>query len=125
MIFWIDIDLVIYNLPFSTCLQTILIIVRIVCLSSISYRSKHTAQFLATKFTISQNYVIPYFNLIYAIPCLYILINRPFTYDFQGSCSTTKLTNDVFRGVLTTMAVLPMNRLLLLGSDNGQIRLVA
>ena len=44
---------------------------------------------------------------------------------WQGSCSVTKLSNDVLRGVLTTMALLPMNRLLLLGSDNGQIRLVA
>ena len=43
----------------------------------------------------------------------------------QGSCSVTKLSNDVLRGVLTTMALLPMNRLLLLGADNGQIRLVA
>lgn len=39
--------------------------------------------------------------------------------------STTKLSSENFRGTLTTLSVLPTKRLLLLGSDNGIVRLLA
>ncbi|KAG9485844.1 hypothetical protein GDO78_008757 [Eleutherodactylus coqui] len=39
--------------------------------------------------------------------------------------STTKLSSENFKGTLTNLAVLPTKRLLLLGSDNGVIRLLA
>lgn len=34
---------------------------------------------------------------------------------------TYKLSNDVFRGVITCLGYLPLNRLLLIGSDSGNI----
>ncbi|XP_046142693.1 WD repeat-containing protein 81 isoform X2 [Osmia bicornis bicornis] len=40
------------------------------------------------------------------------------------SFSSSKLKSDTFKGLLTTMAVLPLNRLLLLGADNGGITLI-
>ncbi|XP_053313070.1 WD repeat-containing protein 81 [Spea bombifrons] len=39
--------------------------------------------------------------------------------------STTKLSSENFKGTLTHLAVLPTKRLLLLGSDNGVVRLLA
>ncbi|KAM9319278.1 WD repeat-containing protein 81 [Gastrophryne carolinensis] len=39
--------------------------------------------------------------------------------------STTKLSSENFKGTLTNLAVLPTKRLLLLGSDNGVVRLLA
>ncbi|CAK1547015.1 unnamed protein product [Leptosia nina] len=44
--------------------------------------------------------------------------------DQEASFSSTKLRSDTFKGVLTCMSVLPLNRLLLLGSDNGNISLL-
>lgn len=40
------------------------------------------------------------------------------------SFSSTKLKSDVFKGVLTTIAVLPLNHSLLLGADTGYITLL-
>ncbi|KAM8975356.1 WD repeat-containing protein 81 [Pelodytes ibericus] len=39
--------------------------------------------------------------------------------------SSTKLSSENFKGTLTNLAVLPTKRLLLLGSDNGVVRLLA
>nr|CAD7452419.1 unnamed protein product [Timema tahoe] len=44
--------------------------------------------------------------------------------DDHASFSSTRLRSDTFRGVLTTMAVLPVNKLLLLGADSGNISLL-
>lgn len=44
--------------------------------------------------------------------------------DVAASFSSSKLKSDAFKGVLTAMAVLPLNRLLLLGADSGGITLM-
>lgn len=42
----------------------------------------------------------------------------------EASFSSIKLRSDTFKGVLTTLAVLPLNKLLLLGADTGYITLL-
>ncbi|XP_034939157.1 WD repeat-containing protein 81 [Chelonus insularis] len=44
--------------------------------------------------------------------------------EATASFSSSKLKSDVFKGILTAMTVLPLNRLLLLGADNGGITLI-
>ena len=41
----------------------------------------------------------------------------------EATFTVSKLHTDVFKGVLTTMSVLSLNRLLLFGADNGSIKL--
>ena len=41
-----------------------------------------------------------------------------------SSFSSTRLRSDAFKGVLTSMAVVPLNRTLLLGSDTGAVTLL-
>ncbi|XP_075531916.1 WD repeat domain 81 isoform X4 [Dermacentor variabilis] len=51
-------------------------------------------------------------------------INVHTTIDEKAVFTSTKLRSETFRGVIASMAVLPLNRLLLLGADNGSISLL-
>lgn len=42
----------------------------------------------------------------------------------EAAFSSTRLRTDGFRGVITNIQVLPLNRLLLLGADTGAITLM-
>ena len=42
----------------------------------------------------------------------------------NANFSSSKLRSDTFKGVLTAMAVVPLNRMLLLGSDTGVVNLL-
>uniref|UniRef100_A0A1B6CYW9 BEACH domain-containing protein n=2 Tax=Clastoptera arizonana TaxID=38151 RepID=A0A1B6CYW9_9HEMI len=44
--------------------------------------------------------------------------------ECTASFSSTRLRSDAFKGVLTSLTVLPLNRLLLLGADTGNISLL-
>lgn len=44
---------------------------------------------------------------------------------FQASFTSVKLRSDTFKGVVTNMTILPLNKTLLLGADNGTIQLFA
>jgi len=48
-----------------------------------------------------------------------------FCYDMQGELTSTKLKVNLLRGSLSSIAVLPLNRLLLLGTDSGVVQLIA
>jgi len=45
--------------------------------------------------------------------------------DMQGELTSTKLKTNMVRGSLSSIAVLPLNRLLLLGTDSGAVLLIA
>lgn len=51
-------------------------------------------------------------------------INVHTSIDNKAVFTSTKLRSETFRGVIASMAVLPLNRLLLLGADNGGISLL-
>lgn len=61
-------------------------------------------------------------ELLAATPANKVCVYSAFRPDAE--CSVTRLRQDTLKGVLTSMAVLPLNRLLLLASDSGQISLV-
>ncbi|XP_043478579.1 WD repeat-containing protein 81 isoform X1 [Leptopilina heterotoma] len=44
--------------------------------------------------------------------------------DTNAAYSSSKLRSDAFKGIMTSLTVLPLNRLLLLGADNGIITLL-
>ena len=49
-------------------------------------------------------------------------VRKGFTAD--SSYNSCKIKSDILKGNLTSMKLLPMNRLLLLGEDTGKIRLL-
>lgn len=51
-----------------------------------------------------------------------IAIRRGFSTD--SPFSSSKVKSDIMKGNLTSMKLLPMNRLIILGEDTGKIRLV-
>ena len=86
---------------------------------------------------IFRNYSISFFLKILHIS--YVFISSVYTNIFnvwglthvldflslQAGYYSTRLRSDVFKGVISAMEVLPLNKQLLLASDNGTITLIA